>query len=255
MLFRSVMNYLEKKIFVNGGCRRIMTNSNLIKTHILQHYPVDPGKISVIYNGVDTAKFTPSVRQIHRARIRQSLGISETDPVLLFVGNNFKLKGLELILRAMRRLKDIPYTLLVAGNDDPAPYLNLAKRQKLEDHVHFIGPRKQIEKFYGAADIFVLPTLYDAFANVCLEAMACGLPVITSSTNGSSELIENGREGYVLEQGTCEELSDRLCAMVSDETRTSMSIASARKASRFTLEKHLSEVLDLYEQVIAEKTS
>ncbi len=112
---RLVLSYLEKKIFREGGCKCIMTNSDLVKNQIIEHYGVDPEKIHVIYNGVDTSRFHPGVKAKYRTTVRKKFGIGEADLVLLFVSNDFKLKRLKTILSVMRLLENNRIKLLVAG--------------------------------------------------------------------------------------------------------------------------------------------
>ena len=172
---------------------------------------------------------------------------------VLFVSNDFKLKRLDLVLRALAFLGDSSFKLLVAGSDDPSPYMKWVRKNGFGDCVAFLGPRKKIEELYAAADVFVLPTLYDAFANVCLEAMACGLPVLTSENNGAAELVENGNQGYVLQTSNPAELAGRLDFLKQASEREPMGERAARTASGFSREKHLSEVLNLYERVRSSK--
>ncbi len=251
---RQVLSLLERIIYERDGCRAVMTNSKLVRDQILRHYAAKPEKIFVIYNGVDAGRFNPEAGKKFREDTRRSLGILSDETVVLFVANDFKLKQLDLVLKALADRKDSSLKLVVAGSDAPGPYRKRAGDYGLSDRVAFAGPCKQIEKLYAAGDVFVLPTLYDAFANVCLEAMACGLPVVTTESNGAAELIEDGEQGYVLKGSGPAELADRLAILGSRERRTNMGIRAARTASAFTPEKHLAEVSKLYERVLSEKS-
>ncbi len=250
-LRRRVLSALERRIFLSGGCKCIMTNSELVKEQILDHYPVAPGRIRVLYNGVDTGRFHARLRDRARNGMRDRLGHGETDRVILFVANNFRLKNLRFLLEAMA-LSAAPETrLLVVGNDDPGPYLKWARTHGLGDRVRFAGPRSDTPELYAAADLFVLPTRYDAFANVCLEAMACGLPVITTRHNGAAELIEEGRNGYVLQGDDPRELARRITEMstLPPDESAEMSRRCAAVAGAFTLEAHAKRAIRLYEEV------
>lgn len=246
---RLVLSYLEHRIFVDRGCKVIMTNSELIKGHIIEHYKVAPQKIEVIYNGVNTLRFHPGVKEEYGAAVRSKYRIKENELVLLFISNNFKLKRLQTILKSLALLKKREIKLLVVGNDSKRPYQRWVTENVLDKQVLFLGPKKNIEKYYAASDIFVLPTLYDAFANVCLEAMACGLPVITTRNNGASELIQDGEQGFILKGQGPNELAGRIATLKLPMDRTRMGDKAAKKAKRFTIEKHFSEVLKLYERV------
>jgi UDP-glucose:(heptosyl)LPS alpha-1,3-glucosyltransferase len=181
------------------------------------------------------------------------LGVGEGEVVLLFVGNDFKLKGLSLLLEAMAVLRNEKIRLMVAGEDDRASYVRWARKHGLERQVLFLGGTREVEKFYAASDLFVLPTRYDAFSNVCLEAMACGTPVITSRNNGASELIRNGEEGYTLESLEGRELAETIRLSLSAEKRASMGERAAVKSDGFSMEKHFAALLRLYEEVMSLK--
>ena len=246
---RLTLSYLEHRIFVARGCKVIMTNSKLIKGHIIEYYRVAPQKVEVIYNGVNTLRFHPGVKEEYGAAVRSKYGIKENELVLLFISNNFKLKRLQTILKSLALLKKREIKLLVVGNDSKRPYQRWVTENVLDKQVLFLGPKKNIEKYYAASDIFVLPTLYDAFANVCLEAMACGLPVITTRNNGASELIQDGEHGFVLKGQEPDELAKRIEALRFPKARTGMGEKAAKKAKEFNIERHISEVLNLYDQV------
>jgi len=252
-LRRLALGYLEHKIFAGRGCKIIMTNSVLMKSQIIKHYKVDPQKIVVIYNAVNTSRFHPGVKDGYGASIRNKYYIKQNDLVLLFVSNNFKLKRLQTILEAISLLNKREIKLLVIGNDDKKPYQKWITKRVLDKQILFLGPKKSIEKYYAASDIFVLPTLYDAFANVCLEAMACGIPVITTRNNGVSELIENKEHGYILQTQNPEELASKIRALESQIERSRMGENAAKKARSFTIERHMSQVLELYERVSCQK--
>lgn len=251
---RLVLSYLEQKIFLKNGCRAVMTNSQLMRRHILDYYPVNPDKITVIYNGVDIKRFHPGVGKNLRQPVRKALKILPEEIALLFISNNFKLKQLFLVLQAMVFLQDSAFKLMVIGADDPLPYQKWAEKNGLKDRVLFVGSQKKVENFYAASDIFVLPTLYDAFANVCLEAMACGLPVLTTETNGAAELICDGIQGFVLKNSDARQLARYLVFLKSTQERNRMGRQAAKKASTFTLDKHLSELLSLYDRIRFQKT-
>ncbi|MBX6422818.1 glycosyltransferase family 4 protein [Thermosulfurimonas sp. F29] len=170
--------------------RRVIANSRLVARQVGEYYPGVAEKVEVIYNGVDLERFNPSVRRF-RAGVRRELGLSEEDRVLLFAGSDWRRKGLPLLLSALEKLPET-VKLVVAGGK------RLGKRER----VYYLGPVREIEKLYGAADLFVLPTRYDPFANVVLEALACGLPVITTPENGAAELIREGITGYICPQDT-----------------------------------------------------
>ena len=246
---RLALSYLEYRIFVDKGCKIVMTNSELVKRNIIEHYMMDPEKIVVIYNGVDTSRFNPKVKEKYRKSLRERYSINKEELTILFVSNNFKLKRLQLVLEALLLLKNNKIRLFVIGTDNHTTYQRWVVNNGLTDQVLFLGPKRNIEKYYAASDIFVLPTLYDAFANVCLEAMACGLPVITTDSNGAADLILDRENGYILKTQRADELAARIKALESESDRVKMGTAAAAEAATFTMKKHLSEVLKLYGRV------
>jgi len=254
-LFKSVcprrlaLTYLEHNIFVDKGCKIVMTNSELVKRNIIEHYRVDPEKIVVIYNGVDTSRFNTKVKEKFRSSLRDKYGIKKDEIVLLFVSNNFKLKRLNLVLEAMAFLKNNKIRLFVIGADNHRTYQRWANNNSLGEQILFLGLKSNIEKYYAGSDIFVLPTLYDAFANVCLEAMACGLPVITTDSNGAADLISDNENGYILKTQKADELTAKIKALEPLSNRTRIGDNAAAKAACFTMEKHVTKVLKLYERV------
>lgn len=247
---RLALSYLERKIFLGGGCRVVMTNSGLIKRHITQYYDIGPERIEVIYNGVNTGRFNPMVKDRSRQPLRKRHGIGENELLLLFVSNDHKGKGLQTILQAMLLSVKEDIRLMVVGSDSTKPYQRFAVENRLDKQVLFLGPQDNIERYYAAADIFVFPTSYDAFSNVCLEAMACGLPVITTTNNGASESIKEGEDGFILKTREPDELAKRIDELRSfPSLMTSMGKLAAEKAKNYTVEKHVSSVLELYERV------
>ncbi|GBC61630.1 glycosyltransferase family 1 protein [Desulfonema ishimotonii] len=250
---RQVLTWLERRIFERGGCRFVMTNSHLVKHQILRHYQADPDRIAVIYNSVSHEKFHPGLREIHRRAIREAHGVADNEILLLFAGNDFRRKGLGLVIDALARCDSKKFRLMVAGSDKKGPYERQAERNGLASRVLFIGPRREIEHYYAASDVMVLPTRYDAFSNVCLEAMACGIPVITSRTNGASEIVRNGDNGYVLETTDPGELAGRLSRFADPGQRIRMGENAAATARPFTSERYMSELMALYDRVIRDK--
>ena len=247
---RLALSYLERKIFLGGGCKVVMTNSGLIKRHITQYYDIGPERIEVIYNGVNTGRFNPMVKDRSRQPLRKRHGIGENELLLLFVSNDHKGKGLQAILQAMLLSGKEDIRLMVVGSDSAKPYQRFAVENRLDKQVLFLGPQDNIEIYYAAADIFVFPTSYDAFSNVCLEAMACGLPVITTTNNGASESIKEGEDGFILKTREPDELAKRIDELKSfPSLMTSMGKLAAEKAKNYTVEKHVSSVLELYERV------
>ncbi len=162
----------------------MICNSNMVKEEVRRHFGLAGDKLHVIYNGVDLTAFNPRLRAEWRARKRSELGISNSAIVFLFVGSGFARKGVPQLLRAMTGVRGAQ--LVVVGEDRELALMRRAVGDmKLAERVHFAGAQKDVQPWYGMADCFVLPTLYDPFPNAALEAMACGLPLITSLQCGA----------------------------------------------------------------------
>ncbi|MBI3575305.1 MAG: glycosyltransferase family 4 protein, partial [Gammaproteobacteria bacterium] len=166
-------------------------------------------------------------------------------PLFLFVGSGFERKGLAPALRAVAQLPAAQ--LLVIGRDRRAAhYQTLAQKLGLGERVQFLGAIADVKPYYGAADALVLPTLYDPFPNVALEAMACGLPVVTSTTSGAAELIANDHNGYVCDALDVETLVAHLRAVVDPVRHPALCVEARRTVEPLTLEAASRQWLDLY---------
>ncbi|GAB5046707.1 glycosyltransferase family 4 protein [Thermodesulfovibrio sp. TK110] len=228
---------LERQIFEKTPL--IIANSHMVKNEIINYYGIPSSKIIVIYNGVDTEKFSPENRKKH-SQLRQTLKLPTDRKIILFVGSGFRRKGLITLLKAMAILKYKQYLLLIIGKGDIKKYMKISKNLGIEDKVFFMGARKDIESFYAMADLFVLPTIYDPFSNATLEAMASGIPVITTINNGVSEIIEEGKEGFTIKDPFAhEELADKI--NIAMENTEKMGEFARKKAKYFTIQRAVEE--------------
>jgi len=153
----------------------------------------------LIYNGVNLERFHPDPAGNDRSRVREAFRIAEEDFLVLFIAHNFRLKGLDPLLNTLAMLEEKRVQLLVVGRGRVQDYLGRVESPGLKDRVTFAGTTHRPECCYRAADVLAHPTWYDPCSSVCLEALASGLPVITTRTNGVSELMQQGGGGVVLE--------------------------------------------------------
>lgn len=215
----------EAALFAHPDLRAVICNSQMVRDDIARRFGVAPEKLHVIHNGVDLEHFYPGLRDEHRAGVRKALDIPATAPLVLFVGSGFERKGVPTLLRALARMPVKDVHLLVVGHDRrEAACRALAEELGLAARVRFLGGQPDVRPYYGAADLFCLPTLYDPMPNAALEALACGLPVVTSTTCGAAELIREGENGFVCDALDGETLADRL------GRRTELDGAAARAA-------------------------
>ena len=254
-LRHSVTLWLEKQIFTKGNYHRIISNSNLCKDHAIKYYGVDPSLISVIRNGVDFNRFNPHVRIAYRNKLRKFYDIDESDVVILFVSMNFRRKGLIPLMKAIGILSNTDRVkLLVVGKGKTGYFRRLALKLGIDNNVIFAGPTSQLEQYYGGADFFVLPTYYDPFANVCLEALACGLPVVTTRGNGASELIEEEQNGFVIaDPDDVKDLAEAIIKLMGPGLRNSMSENAFESVKHLTIKEHARQVCRVYEEILREK--
>jgi UDP-glucose:(heptosyl)LPS alpha-1,3-glucosyltransferase len=250
-LFDRVLLALERRVFCQTPI--IITNSQRGQEEIGRHYGVPGTRMLTIYNGVDTDRFHAGVRHRFRETQRAAWGVSSADLVLLFVGSGFHRKGLGCLIEAMGELRRRGVTnvrLVVVGKGRLTPYQRLTRKVAVADVVRFEGLRADVERCYAGADLFVLPTLYDPFANTCLEAMACGLPVLTTAVNGATELMRDGMDGCVLgDAPSAEAVADVLQRMLAWERRRAMGEAARQLAGNYPLSRALMQTLQVYEAV------
>jgi UDP-glucose:(heptosyl)LPS alpha-1,3-glucosyltransferase len=217
-LYYKLIMTLERRIYTNPKIR-LAAVSKLVATQLEKHF----GRTDsvVIPNAVDTARFTSEARLARRSVSRQSLKLDDGNFVVLLIGNDWKKKGLDQLLRALAAIIDIPIQLLVVGKDDPGLYRPALRQLRLEDRVRFLAPSADVLLFYASADAYVAPSLEDAFGLPIMEAMACGLPVIASVQAGASENILDGTTGYLLRDPlNHSELAELIRRLVEDRSAT-----------------------------------
>lgn len=249
---------MEKARYREGGCRAVIANSEYAKSGILKYYPMPPERVFVAYNGVDLNKYDPSRIRARRNEVRARHGLTD-EPVALFLGSGFERKGLITAIEALPHLslseQDIGrLKLLVVGGDDPRPFIGEAWRRGVAHKVIFAGRTARPEDYYGAADIFVLPTYYDPFSNAALEAMASGLPVVTTLENGVSEIIVDGENGFIMkEPGDAMGLAATLSYLSCEKVRSQVGENARRTAEGFTWDKTLKKTLEVYGEAYSVK--
>lgn len=185
-----------------AAARFVAANSNMVRRELEEYYPRAAHKLRVIRNGFDPNLFMPD--PAIAPRTRNVLGLADPCRLFLFVGSGWKRKGLDRALELVAGYNQVVGpneprgVLVVIGKGSQRRYAAQLRSLNLEGCVRFLGIQAQVHRYYQAADVLLLPTLYDPFANVCLEALACGCPVITTPNNGASELLDHGRTGFLL---------------------------------------------------------
>ncbi len=223
--------YIEDKLYEEPGPRCVIANSDMVRRELVRHFPHLAERIRVVYNGADPTRFTPELKAKHRGPVRDALGIPREALVGIFVGHDWRRKGLYTFIEALgilaRKSTPRPVYGVVVGRGGQRRAEVLARRRGAAEVVRFAGPAEP-DRYYGASDVLVLPSYYDACANVTLEGLACGLPAITSVYNGAHELLTPGTNGfYVSDASDADQLAEFIEYFL-DEERLAAASESAR---------------------------
>ena len=247
------MKQAEKALFLNPRLRAVICNSRMVKQEIKDYFGLAEEKLHVIYSGVDVNTFHPRIKS-HRKPLRARYHIPQDATVFVFVGSGFERKGLASVLTALAELPAGSYLLVVGRDKQFRKYFRLSRSLGVANRVHFIGSQADVRPFYGAADALVLPTLYDPFPNVVLEAMASGLAVITSIKSGASEVIKNGINGYTCDALDNESLTLYMRELLSEQTQVALGKAARETVEPMSIERMGEDLLMLYGQLLQPTT-
>lgn len=219
---------LEKEVFDPAKTKAVIANSRLVRGEILAHSDYPAEKIHVVYNGLSSP-----TKPADRAASREKFGLDAKDLCALFVGSGWDRKGLRTAIRAVEKMKHA--TLLVAGRGPADAFRSTS--------VKFVGPTNDLAALFGAGDLFVLPTYYDPFSNACLEALAAGLPVITTPANGFSEILEPGTHGNIIPEGDASALAQEMEKWRDPQARDTARPLCLARAAEFSIERNAQETL------------
>ena len=245
LLYRLLI-FLERQMYTNPNTSLILIARKTAED--LNRLYSRNGSLPIVYIGLDLRIFNPQSRKQNHLKARQQIGVEPGKFVLLLVGNDWKKKGLHALLEVLDKLKDLPLLLLVAGKDDPYPYLQRIHDHGLEGKVRFMPSRTDVEWYYAAADVYVGPSLEDTFAQPPAEAMACGLPVITSSTNGTAEMITEGVDGFIVQDpNDSEDLANKVRLLYeSPNLCRSLGENAVRTAQKYTWDRNGEEIRAIF---------
>lgn len=233
--------WLEKQTFANASL--IIANSNFVKNDVIKYYNVNEKKIRVVYNGVPQ---NTEDRERARVALSAEFGVTEGEKIVLFVGSGFGRKGVKEFLETLSKLKNQSFKPLIVGKEKKIKeYQKLAAQ--LGINAIFTGARKDVRTFYAGSDIFLFPTHYEPFSNVCLEAMAGGCAVITTAQNGASEIL---KEEFVMKNPNDEGVLPLLERLVADDDYLEkVKAENEKKAAEFSIERNLEETLKVLESL------
>lgn len=254
-LYYSLIALLERRLYRNRKKSLIPVSQRTAVALKTLYGRTDP--FPIVYQGIDHEVFNPAMRFRLRDGARRELHIAPDQFVLLLIGNDWRNKGLNALLEALVLLQDLQLQLLVVGQDDPSTYFGYIEDNQCLAQVHFLPLRKDVEFYFAAADSYCGPSLEDAFGQPPAEAMACGLPVITSVTNGTSEIIEDGVDGLLLHNPSdSNELASLIRKLYEDPSlREGLGARAAEKMLQFTWERSGREMTDLLLQALEAKKS
>ena len=227
---------LEETLLQERGADRVIANSRMVKNEIVDIYNYRRDMIDVVPNGIplERFRFDPELR----AKTRTELGLSADEVALVFAGSGWERKGLRYAIAAMEACEDPRLCLLVAGRGNDARFG--------AERVRFLGELADVRPLYAAGDIFLLPTLYDPFSNACLEALASGLPVITTRANGFTEAMEDRIHGSIVDQP--DDIDDLQSAIQvwCDTTRRQVARPSIlNRAAQFDISRNVDRTLEI----------
>ncbi len=231
--------------------RIVLALSEMVQRDLRRFHDVADEQMRLIYNGVDTRRFSPENRWTYRDTVRRRLGLGE-EVLFLIVAHNLRLKGLPTLLEAIGLLQSARHAgrLAVVGGKRIEPFRRMARRLGVSRQVHFLGAVEDTIPYYAAADVYVHPTFYDPCSLVVLEALASGLPVITTPFNGAGELMTPGEHGYLLDDpADAVTLSRQMSHLLDNDRRRRMSLEARKLALRHSFEENVNRVLAVYREV------
>jgi len=239
----------ERALFASPWLRTVICNSKMVRDEIRERFGLADDRLTVIYNAVDAAIFSPELAQ-HRAQVRELHGVRADAVVFLLVGSGYERKGVAAAMQALARLAE-PSHLIVVGRDRAITrYQRLAQRLGVGQRVTFAGAQTDPRPYFGAADAFVLPSLYDPCPNAALEAMACALPVITSTKSGAAELVAEHDAGFACPSRDIGALAAHMQTLMSADARARMGANARRAVEPLTLPAMTLELVLLYKRLL-----
>jgi UDP-glucose:(heptosyl)LPS alpha-1,3-glucosyltransferase len=247
--YHQVQMLIERQGFRHPGLKCAIAVSNFVRDDLIREFGLSPKKTVTIYNGVDLEKFRPAtIDRSERESIRQKFAIPASARVVIFVGNGFARKGLGFLIEAWPLVAGGAFLLVVGADRARAKFERKARELNVGARVVFAGPQRQVESMFRAADAFALPSLFEPFGNVAMEAMASGLPVMTSAFSGVAELIPSSMRGFRVENpNDVGEVALRLGALF--DAPANLGAEARAVAEKFTWDRYATELNALIESL------
>ena len=251
--YRRLSAFMERRFYRFSWPTVVIAVSKSVKQELIDEFGTPEETIEVIPNGVDVQRFHPMNRLTYRRELRQELGLSESDTVALFVGNSWERKGLSLAIEAVEALSAFGVRLLVVGSGDPAAHGKSENVSGAGSSVLFVDRRVvDIQRYYAAADVLLLPSHYEPFGMVVMEALASGLPVIVSSVAGVAEYITEGHNGLLVHDlSNAGELTRRIASLIgSGELRENSATQGRLLAEQFSWDRIADLTVRAYDRAL-----
>lgn len=243
----------ERAMFTSARLKAVICNSGMVKNEIARHFATPQAKLVLIRNAVDGARFHPGLREELGPGVRQQLSIPNDAIVFAHVGSGFARKGVGAMLEALALRREKAWAIVVGKDKRADSYIARAKRLGIGDRVRFVGAVSDVRPYYAAADAFVLPTLYDPFPNALLEAMACGLAVVTSPQCGGAEILREAESGFVRDALDVPGIADALDRLDGPTARR-MGLAARAAVAPLTPEAMARDYLALYHRLLEKRS-
>jgi UDP-glucose:(heptosyl)LPS alpha-1,3-glucosyltransferase len=248
---RRVFAEMEDKLIRGPDKPIVLCLSDYVKGMILRHYPDITDQLAKLFNGTDLKLFDPSKHAAAREAIRRQFGIAADATVALMIAQHFERKGLGEVIAATANIVktsgDSAPIVLVVGKDDPSRSRQQAQRLGVADRIIFAGQTTSSADFYAASDFFVLPTRHDSCSLVVLEALAMGLPAISTVFNGACEIMTDGVHGYVLPNpADVDALTIAISNLLEPQTRQKMRAACVALRPGLSFEAHVDRLEEIY---------
>ncbi len=240
----------ERRLFASPWLAAVICNSTMVRDEIRERFGYPLEKLHVIRNAVDGNAFHPGLRA-EGERVRAVHRIPAGHTVFLLVGSGYGRKGVAAAIRATASLPDTAHLVVVGHEAHPRRYARLARALSLSGRVHIAGPQTDPRPYFGAADVFVLPTLYDPCPNAALEAMACALPVVTSTKSGVADLLAQHDAGRVCPSQDVAALAAHMNECLDPAVRERLGANARRAVEPLTPEAMTLELVLLYRELLA----
>jgi glycosyltransferase involved in cell wall biosynthesis len=253
-LYYGIARYMERCAYPHRRTTLVVSSRKTAEE--LKKYFGRTEAIPVLYLGLDQSVFNPATRTALRERARQTLGLPQDQFTLILVGNDWRNKGVPVLLEALAQLLDLYIGLLIVSREGQSSCYKLVSERGLEDRVRLLPPRGDIEFYYAAADAYVGPSLQDSYGVPPAEAMACGLPVIVSSAAGVSEIVTDGADGLIVYDPTdAGGLAGMIRRLYEDQELCNRLGTNATETMRqYTWSRNGRELAEIFEEILRRKT-